>query len=193
MVQEGLKLFALYDKLQELFDEGFHIIPSHLMIVKSKELSRIIDSFPDAIDEGIKMAKLILRNKEEMIQDAKNKAERIIQDAENEKRRILDESSLRREMEEQAKAFREKVIQECENIKMKAFGEAEGIRIASNEEALKLKDGAQAYAQQILGKLEQDLNNLFQIVKNGQQYMAELRNESEENASRYSGSENQKR
>ena len=185
MVQEGLKLFALYDKLQELFDEGFHIIPSHLMVVKSKELSRIIDSFPDAIDEGIKMAKLILRNKEEMIQDAKNKADRIIQEAENEKRRILDESALRREMEEQAKAFREKVLQECETIKMKAFGEAEGIRINSNEEALKMKDGAQAYAQQILLKLEQDLNNLFQIVKNGQQYISELRDAGEESENAY--------
>ena len=180
MVQEGLKLFALYDKLQELLDEGFDIIPSHLMIVKSKELNRIVDSFPDAIDEGIKMAKMILRNKEEMIQDAKNKAERIIQDAENEKRRILDESSLRREMEEQAKAFREKVIQECENIKMKAFGEAESLRLASSEEALKMKDGAQAYAQQILVKIEQDLNNLFQVVKNGQQYIAQMRNENDE-------------
>ncbi len=184
MVQDGIKLFALYDKLQELFDEGFHIIPSHLMVVKSKELGRIIDSFPDAIDEGIKMAKMILRNKEEVIQDAKNKAERIIQDAENEKRRILDESSLRREMEEQAKAFREKVIQECENIKMNAFKEAEGIRISSSEDALKLKDGAQAYAQQILEKLESDLNNLFQIVKNGQQYINEMRNiqEQQDNA-----------
>lgn len=180
MVQEGIKLFALYDKLQDLFDEGFHILPSHLMIVKSKELGRIIDSFPEAIDEGIKTAKMILRNKEEMIQDAKNKAERIIQDAENEKKRILDESALRREMEDQAKAFREKVIQECENIKMKAFGEAETIRITSNEEALKMKDGAQAYAQQILGKLEQDLNSLFQVVKNGQQYIGELRNLNEE-------------
>ncbi len=193
MVQEGLKLFALYDKLQELLDEGFDIIPSHLMIVKSKELNRIVDSFPDAIDEGIKMAKMILRNKEEMIQDAKNKAERIIQDAENEKRRILDESSLRREMEEQAKAFREKVIQECENIKMKAFGEAESIRIASNEEALKMKDGAQAYAQQILVKIEQDLNNLFQVVKNGQQYIAQMRNENDEMESHYIRSDVSKR
>lgn len=193
MVQEGLKLFALYDKLQELFDEGFHILPSHLIIVKSKELNRIIDSFPEAIDEGIKMTKLILRNKEEMLQDAKNKAERIIQDAENEKRRILDESALRREIEEQAKAFREKVIQECENIKMKAFGEAESIRIASSEESLKLKDGAQEYAQQILGKLEADLNNLFQIVKNGQQYITQLRNLGEEVDPAYTRNDIQKK
>lgn len=193
MSEDGLKLFELYNQLEELYDNGFHIIPPHLMIVKSKELGRIIDMLPDAIDDGIKMAKHILRNKEEIIQEAKNKAERIIQDAENEKRRILDESSLRREMEEQAKAFREKVIQECENIKMKAFGEAEGIRLASNEDALKMKDGAQAYAQQILEKLEHDLNNLFQVVKNGQQYIAELRNLNDEAENTYTRNEIQRR
>jgi len=194
MVQDGLKLFALYDKLQELLEDGFDIFPSHLVIVKSKELSRIVDSFPDAIDDSIKMAKMILRNKEEMIQDAKNKAERIIQEAENEKRRILDESSVRRELEEQAKVFREKVIQECENIKMKAFAEAESVRIASSEEALKMKDDAQAYAQTILGKLEQGLNVMFQQVKNGQQYIQELRTVNEENEAAYNrGREQQRR
>lgn len=193
MAHDELRLYALGDKLQELYDEGFHIIPSHFMIVKSKELGKIVDIFGEAIDEDIKMAKHILRNKEEIIQEAKNKAQRIIQDAENERRRILDESSLRREMEEQAKSFREKVIQECENIKMKAFGEAEGIRIASNEDALKLKDGAQAYAEQVLNKLEQDLNNLFQIVKNGQQYISELRNIKDEQDMMYARGESQRR
>ncbi len=192
MVQEGIQIFALSQKLEELYDEGFHIIPNHLMIVKSKELAKIVDSLANSIDDDINIAKRILRNKEEIIEDAKIKAERIIQDAENERRRILDESSLRREMEEQAKAFREKVIQECETIKMKAFGEAEGIRIASNEDALKMKDGAQAYAQQILLKLEQDLNSLFQVVKNGQQYINELRNLNDENEAKYSR-ENQRR
>ena len=188
MAEEGLRIFELTEKLGELYDEGFHIIPNHLIVVKSKELTRIIDALQDSIDDDINLARRILRNKEEILQEAKMKAERIIQDAENERRRILDESSLRREMEDQAKAFREKVIQECENIKMKAFGEAEGIRIASNEDALKMKDGAQAYAQQILMKLEQDLNSLFQVVKNGQQYIEELRNLNDENEAHYSSS-----
>ena len=185
MVQDGLKLYDICDKLEALREEGIRFIPSYVMI-KSREFDMIMNAFPESIDESISTAKRILRNKEEILQDAKNKAERMIQDAENERRRILDESSLRREMEEQAKAFREKVIQECESIKMKAFGEAEGIRIASNEDALKMKDGAQAYAQQILSKLEQDLNSLFQVVKNGQQYITELRNINEENEANYS-------
>lgn len=180
--QDGLRLFALCERLQELKEEGLRLIPSYVMI-KNREFDMLVDSLPAAIDDNLKTAQHILRNKEEIIQEAKSKADRIIQDAENERRRILDESSLRREMEEQAKAFREKVIQECENIKMKAFGEAEGIRIASNEDALKMKDGAQAYAQQILMKLEQDLNSLFQVVKNGQQYIEQLRNLNEENES----------
>ena len=183
--QDGLRLFALCEKLQEIKEEGLRLIPSYVMI-KNREFDMLVDSLPAAIDDNLKMAQHILRNKEEIIQEARAKADRIIQDAENERRRILDESSLRREMEEQAKAFREKVIQECENIKMKAFGEAEGIRIQSNEDALKMKDGAQAYAQQILVKLEQDLNSLFQVVKNGQQYIEELRNLNEENEMRYS-------
>ena len=48
-----------------------------------------------------------------------------------------------------------------------------------------MKDGAQAYAQQILVKIEQDLNNLFQVVKNGQQYIAQMRNENDEMESHY--------
>jgi len=186
MAEERLQLYDLADGLKALYEEGIHIIPNHLMIVKSKELAKIAYGIEECMDDDIRMAKRIVRNKEEIVQEAKIKAERIIQDAENERRRILDESSLRREMEEQAKAFREKVIQECENIKMKAFGEAEGIRIASNEDALKMKDGAQEYAQQILGKLEQDLNSLFQVVKNGQQYIAELRNINDENQQNHS-------
>lgn len=178
--QDGLRLFALCERLQELKEEGLRLIPSYVMI-KNREFDLLVDSLPAAIDDNLKTAQRILRNKEEIIQEARVKADRIIQDAENERIRILDESSLRREMEEQAKTFREKVIQECENIKIKAFSEAEEIRIASNEDALKMKDGAQAYAQQILVKLEQDLNSLFQVVKNGQQYIEQLRNLNEEN------------
>ena len=41
--------------------------------------------------------------------------------------------------------------------------------------------------------LEQDLNSLFQIVKNGQQYISELRNENDENETVYTRGEQQRR
>ena len=57
---------------------------------------------------------------------------------------------------------------------MKAFNEAESARLAAQEEAIKIKEGAQQYAQEVLNKLEGDLKQLYQVVMNGQQYLADM-------------------
>ena len=167
------KMYDLIDRLNQLWETGFHILPP-LIVVKSRELSRIISSFPDAISNEIRDAHVILRKKEDIIQDAKMKAERIIADAENERHRFLNESSLNKAVEERAREIREQVIEECEAIKMKAFNEAESTRLAAQEEAIKIKEGAQQYAQEVLNKLEGDLKQLYQVVMNGQQYLQDM-------------------
>ena len=179
MSQSEEKMYDLIDKLNELWEVGLHIIPGHYVVVKSKELSKIINGFPDAVSNEIRDAHVILRKKDDILQDARMKADRIIADAENERHRMLNESSIMRDMEEKAKSFREQVIQECEDIKMKAFNEAESVRLNANEESIRIKDGAQNYAQQVLNKLEQNLNQLYQDVMNGQQYLNDLRNASD--------------
>ncbi len=179
MSQSEEKMYDLIDKLNELWEVGLHIIPGHYVVVKSKELSKIINGFPDAVSNEIRDAHVILRKKDDILQDARMKADRIIADAENERHRMLNESSIMRDMEEKAKSFREQVIQECEDIKMKAFNEAESVRLNANEESIRIKDGAQNYAQQVLNKLEQNLNQLYQEVMNGQQYLNDLRNASD--------------
>ena len=174
MSQSEEKMYDLIDRLNQLWETGFHILPSHLIVVKSQELSWIISSFPDAISNEIRDAHVILRKKEDIIQDARMKAERIIADAENERHRFLNESSLNKAVEERAREIREQVIEECEAIKMKAFNEAESARLAAQEEAIKIKEGAQKYAQEVLNKLEGDLKQLYQVVMNGQQYLQDM-------------------
>ncbi|GBF23342.1 hypothetical protein tpqmel_0746 [Candidatus Gastranaerophilus sp. (ex Termes propinquus)] len=170
------KLYNLVERLNQLWETGFDIIPSHLIVVKSKELSHIIQSFPDAIDDKIREADIVLRKKEDILQEAHMKADRIIAEAENERHRLLSESSVLRDIEEKAQKFKQEVIDECEAIKMRAFNEAEGLRLTASEEAIKIKEGAQHYAQNVLNKLESDLNQLYQIVMNGQQYLADIKN-----------------
>lgn len=170
------KMYDLIDRLNQLWESGFHILPSHLIVVKSQELSRIIGGFPDAISNEIRDAHIVLRKKEDIIQEARIKADRIIADAENDRHRLLSESSVLRDIEEKAQKFKQEVIDECEAIKMRAFNEAEGVRLTASEEAIKIKEGAQHYAQNVLNKLEGDLNQLYQIVMNGQQYLADIKN-----------------
>lgn len=175
------KMYDLVDLLGHLYDDGIHILPGHFMAVRSKDLSRIVQNFPDAISDEIRDAHIILRKKDEILQDAMKKAERIVQDAENDRHRILSESNILRDIEEKAQKFRQEVLEECQDIKLKAFNEAEDVRLRASQDAIKIKDGAQDYAQNILTKLEGDLNQLYQVVMNGQQYLADVKSDDEYN------------
>lgn len=175
MSQSEEKMYDLIDRLNQLWETGFHILPGHLIVVKSRELERVLSGFPSVIPAEINEAHIILRKKEDILQEARIKADRIIADAENDRHRLLSESSVLRDIEEKAQKFKQEVIDECESIKMRAFNEAEGTRLAATDEAIKIKEGAQAYAQNVLNKLEGDLNQLYQIVMNGQQYLSDIK------------------
>lgn len=181
MSQTCDKLYKLVEELEHLCEESIPIIPGHFVVLKQKELAGIIRSLPEAINRDIEDSRIVLRKKEEIIQEARMKADRIIAEAESDRHRILSESSILRDIEEKAQKFRQEVVDECQDIKMKAFNEAEDVRLKASEEAIKIKDGAQEYARSILTKLEGDLNQLYQVVMNGQQYLMDMKADDEYN------------
>ena len=174
MTESVNKMFDLIDDLSALCDDGIPIFPGR-MIVNTKELYRIVNSFPNAISDEINDARIILKKKDEILQDAKLHAERIIQDAENERYKLLNESSLNKAMEEHAEKFRQTVFEECQQIKMASFNEAQELRIHAKNDAIRMREESQEYAQQLLNNLEQDLNKLYQVVMNGQQRLQEMK------------------
>jgi len=180
MSQSCGKIYELVSELEHLCEEGIPIL-GRVVILKHKELDNIIRSFPDAIGRDIDDARVILRKKDEILQEARIKADRIVAEAENDRHRILSESSILRDIEDKAQKFRQEVLDECQDVKMKAFNEAEDFRLKASDEAIKIKDGAQEYARSILTKLEGELNQLYQVVMNGQQYLADMKADDEYN------------
>ena len=174
MTESVIKMFDLLDNLSTLYDEGIPVFPGR-MIVNTKELDRIVSAFPNAISDEINDARIILKKKDEIIQEAKLRAERIIQDAENERYKLLNESSLNKAMEEHAEKFRQTVLDECQQIKMSAFNEAQELRLTAKNEAIRMKEESQQYAQSRLSDLEQVLNKVYQEVMNGQQKLQEIK------------------
>lgn len=168
------KLFDLVDELNTLCEDGIPIFPGRI-VVNTKELYKIVNAFPNAITDEIQDARIILKKKDEILQEAKLRAERIIQDAENERYKLLNESSLNKAMEEHAEKFRQSVFEECQQIKMAAFNEAEELRLSAKNDSIRMKEDSQEYAQQLLANLEQDLNRLYQVVMNGQQRLQEMK------------------
>ena len=156
MPQNGV--YDLLKMLEIALDEGYSVLK--YTIVNKREIEDLIDRIYATLPPEVQEARVLLRDKERLINEARQKATRIVQEAQNEADRKLSES-------DQILA-----IQDGENIRMKA-----------TEEAIKIREGAELYAEQVLTSLEGNLTQLQQVVKNGQLYMEQLRNDA---ASKYS-------
>jgi len=171
-------VYGLLKNLEVIVEKSFPILPNILVAVNLKKIESVIDSIYGALPQEIQDARRLLRRKEELQMEAQQKAEKIIIDAQNEADRLLSESELLRKVKNEAESIKEQVITECEEIKRKAIEDAENFRNQAHDDAMRTKEGAEAYAEQVLASLENTLIEHQQLVKNGQIYIEKLRNES---------------
>ena len=147
--------------------------------MKKDTVTSILDKLYAALPDEIKEARALLRRKDELQYEAQQRAEKIVADAQAEANRLLSESDLLRAVQREAEKIKEQVITDCEDIKRKSVEDAELVRNQALDEALRTKDGASVFAEQILVSLEQNLNNLQEIVKTGQLQLERKRTESD--------------
>ncbi len=172
-----LKIKELLVRANILLDKCFPIMPGYAVIKRGK-MERILDKLDASVPEDIKEAERILNRKDQIMQDAQSRADRIILDAQSEANRLLSESELLRAVQGEALRIKEQVISECDDIKRQTVDEVEKIKISASDEAQRIREGAENYAEQVLGNLEQDLDNLQTIVKNGQDYLDQMKEDS---------------
>ena len=170
-------IYGLMSKLDEALDNGFPF--GNLTIVKKHVVADILDKLYAALPDEIKEARALLRRKDELQYEAQQRAEKIVADAQAEANRLLSESDLLRAVQREAEKIKEQVIAECDEIKRKSYEDAEALRNQAIDEAYRTKDGASVYAEQVLVSLEQNLNQLQEIVKNGQLQLERRRAESD--------------
>lgn len=168
-------VYNILKSLEIILEKSFPILPNYLVAIKLKEVESIIDSIYDALPEEVQEARSLLRRKAEIQIEAQQKAEQTVLEARREAERLLSESELLREVQKEAEIIKEQVMSECAEIKRKALEDAEVFRNQAHDEAIKIKEGAEAYAEQVLASLENTLTQHQQLVKNGQIYMEKLR------------------
>lgn len=174
-----LRLQELLGRANLMIDKGFHIMPGWV-VIKSSDMEDLLDRMDASIPEDVKEAESILRRREEIQYEAQSRAERIISDAQSEAARLLSEDELTKAVHEEAIKVREQIIVECEEVKRHTADEVEQIKIKALEDARKIKTGAEAYAEQLLSNLDNDLNQLQSIVRNGQIYLDKMKSESQQ-------------
>ena len=173
------QFIGIMRELDDALDNGFPLLGCQLLVVKKDVVTGILDRLYAALPEAVKESNALLRRKDELQYEAQQRAEKMVADAQAEANRLLSESDLLRAVQKEAEKIKDQVVAECEEIKRKAMEEAEAYRNQAIDESLRTKDSASVYAEQILVSLEQNLNQLQEIVKNGQVQLERKRAESD--------------
>src|SRR5215212_7113377 len=142
-----MDVLVLIDKLDDLVHNAKQVPLTDQVRVDKEEIYDILDQMRATIPEEIKQARWIVKERQEMLAEAKREAERIIKEA-RERQRVL---TSEQEVTKQAERAAEEIIED-------ARGREREIRL-----------GAEDYADDILNTLEVNLSKFIAAVQRGRE------------------------
>ena len=157
---------ALIEKSHSFFGRVF---------LSKNEIVEIIDAIANSIPDDIHEAELILARKEEIIQEAQNRAERIIQDGVNEQSRLVSEHEILRRVQEVATKQKQQIEEYCENLQSQTSRNVEEMKLMSIKEASRIQLGSEDYAEKIFNDLAANVEQILSNIKMCQNALNEQR------------------
>src|SRR5437764_610119 len=142
-----MDVLVLIDKLDDLVHNARPVPLTDQVRVDREEIYDLLDQMRATIPEEIKQARWIVKERQEMLAEAKREAERIIREAREEQVRLISEQEVVRQAEHQA----EEIIEEAR----------------AREREIRL--GAEDYADDILNTLEVNLSKFIAAVQRGRE------------------------
>jgi len=145
-----MDVLVLIDKLDDSIHNGKPVPLTDQVRVEREEIYDILDQMRATVPEEIKQARWIVKERQEMLAEAKREAERILREARDQQERLINQQEVVRLDERQA----EDIVEEAR----------------SREREIRL--GAEDYADDILNTLEVNLQKFTQAVQRGRERLA---------------------
>ena len=145
-----MDVLVLIDKLDDLVHNAKPVPLTDQVRVDKEEIYDILDQMRATIPEEIKQARWIVKERQEMLAEAKREAERIIKEGRDRQEQLISQEEVTRQAE-----------REAEDI----IGDAQ-----AREREIRL--GAEDYADEILGTLEVNLSKFIGAVQRGRDRLA---------------------
>ena len=145
-----MDVLVLIDKLDDLVHNAKPMPLTDQVRVDKEEIYDILDQMRATIPEEIKQARWIVKERQEMLAEAKREAERIIKEAHERQERLLGE---------------EEITKQAENA-------AEDIMEDARAREREIRLGAEDYADEILNTLEVNLSKFIAAVQRGRDRLA---------------------
>lgn len=143
----GMKMdfMTLIDKLENLVANGKHVPLTHSVVLDEQKIYALIDEMRGAIPDEVKQARWIIKERQEMLEEAEKEANKFISEA---------------------MARAESIISEKEVVKL-AEDKAKELIEAARAREREIRLGAEDYADEMLANLEVNLGKLLSAVQRG--------------------------
>lgn len=173
-------IYKHLDLLEHLIEDGAGVWKFKL--INADQFLEVLDKARARLPEELREATDVLQQRDDIISESQRRAEQIISTARRQAETMLHESELLKAVQAEVERIRKQVVAEVEQMRREALAEADRIRLEAEEDAARTREGADHYAEQVLTKLDDDLNGLTRligesqgIVKNGQRVLGQVK------------------
>src|SRR5947199_8936121 len=145
-----MDVLVLIDQLDDLVHNARPVHLTDQVRVDREEIYDLLDQMRATIPEEIKQARWIVKERQEMLAEAKREAERIVREARDQQSRLVSNE----EVTKQAERAADEIIEDAR----------------AREREIRL--GAEDYADEILNTLEVNLEKFLAAVQRGRDRLA---------------------
>jgi vacuolar-type H+-ATPase subunit H len=142
-----MDVLVLIDKLDDVIHNARTVPLTDSVMIDREEIYEILDQMRSTIPEEIKQARWIVKERGEMLAEAKQEAERVVAEAKDRAERIASEQEVVRLAEKQAKEILEEARDREREIRL----------------------SAEDWADEVLGNLEVNLEKFIAAVRRGRE------------------------
>lgn len=170
------------NRLEEVILDSPRIPLTRRTLVDEEQLLEQLDLVRLNLPLAFQEAEVIVRHRDEIMQEAELYAQEIIEGAEQRASQILNEMGLVQQAKIEADQLRQQVQLDCDNMRQSVLSEVEQVRIQAQQEldnmrkraiaeCQDIQNGADDYADSLLGNLEHQLAEMLRVVRNGRQQL----------------------
>jgi cell division septum initiation protein DivIVA len=145
-----MDVLVLIDKLDDLVHNAKQVPLTDQVRVDKEEIYEILDQMRATIPEEIKQARWIVKERQEMLAEAKREAERVVKEGRERADRLIAD---------------EEIVKAAERA-------AEDIIEDARAQEREIRLGAEDYADEILDTLETNLTKFINAVQRGRERLA---------------------
>ncbi|XZN89030.1 MAG: DivIVA domain-containing protein [Microcoleus sp.] len=178
----GVDIQRELNRLEEIVLDSPRIPMTRRTLVDEEQLLDQLDLVRLNLPIAFQEAELIIRHKDDLLQEAELYAQEVIEAAEQRAAELLNDMGLIQQAKVEADQLRQQVLLDCEAIQQATLAEVEQIRYQAQEELAEMRarvmaeceeiqNGADDYADQVLDDIERKLSDALRVVRNGRQQL----------------------